>query len=166
MNPGLRLAIEKARDDNMPNDNIERAIQKATGTLDGAAETVVSSWNAIQMGMTILYGLVALTFVGFTFFNLLSDRLQDEQLLARIGWSQKLIRRLRYKEWGAMLGIPIMVVFIGFILLGYWQDEWLPFILSVIVSIVFIGLFFLGEWMKNRRHRQVKKQVRSVTIQN
>src|SRR5690625_2594815 len=36
MNPGLRLAIEKARDDNMPNDNIERAIQKATGTLDGA----------------------------------------------------------------------------------------------------------------------------------
>src|SRR5690625_668471 len=36
MNPGLRIAIEKARDDNMPNDNIERAIQKATGTLDGA----------------------------------------------------------------------------------------------------------------------------------
>src|SRR5690625_4691763 len=36
MNPGLHIAIEKARDDNMPNDNIERAIQKATGTLDGA----------------------------------------------------------------------------------------------------------------------------------
>lgn len=36
MNPALRLAIEKARADNMPNDNIDRAIQKATGTLDGA----------------------------------------------------------------------------------------------------------------------------------
>lgn len=37
MNPALRSAIEKAKADNMPNDNIERAIQKATGTLDGAS---------------------------------------------------------------------------------------------------------------------------------
>lgn len=35
-NPRLRTAIEKARADNMPNENIERAIAKATGTLDGA----------------------------------------------------------------------------------------------------------------------------------
>src|SRR5699024_9454622 len=32
----LRLAIDKAKADNMPNDNIERAIKKATGNLDGA----------------------------------------------------------------------------------------------------------------------------------
>src|SRR5690625_5056333 len=37
MNPALRTAIEKAKADNMPNDNIERAIKKATGTLDGAS---------------------------------------------------------------------------------------------------------------------------------
>lgn len=36
MNSALRLAIEKAKADNMPNDNIERAVKKATGTLDGA----------------------------------------------------------------------------------------------------------------------------------
>ncbi len=36
MNPTLRTAIEKAKADNMPNDNIDRAIKKATGTLDGA----------------------------------------------------------------------------------------------------------------------------------
>lgn len=36
MNPALRLAIEQARADNMPNDNIDRAIKKATGTLEGA----------------------------------------------------------------------------------------------------------------------------------
>lgn len=35
-NPTLRLAIDKAKADNMPNDNIERAIKKATGSLDGA----------------------------------------------------------------------------------------------------------------------------------
>lgn len=35
MNAALRLAVEKARADNMPNDNIERAIKKATGTLEG-----------------------------------------------------------------------------------------------------------------------------------
>ncbi len=35
MNPALRLAIEKANAVNMPKDNIERAIKKATGDLDG-----------------------------------------------------------------------------------------------------------------------------------
>ena len=34
-NPSLRLAIEKANSVNMPKDNIERAIKKATGDLDG-----------------------------------------------------------------------------------------------------------------------------------
>ena len=37
MNPALRTAIDKAKADNMPNDNIDRAIKKATGTLDGAS---------------------------------------------------------------------------------------------------------------------------------
>jgi YebC/PmpR family DNA-binding regulatory protein len=36
MNPSLRTAVDKAKADNMPNDNIDRAIKKATGTLDGA----------------------------------------------------------------------------------------------------------------------------------
>ncbi|HLR64570.1 MAG TPA: YebC/PmpR family DNA-binding transcriptional regulator [Pseudogracilibacillus sp.] len=36
MNPSLRMAIEKAKADNMPNDNIERAINKATGNIEGA----------------------------------------------------------------------------------------------------------------------------------
>lgn len=36
MNPSLRTEVEKARAANMPNDNIERAIKKATGSLDGA----------------------------------------------------------------------------------------------------------------------------------
>lgn len=35
-NPALRTAIEKAKADNMPNENIERNIKKATGGLDGA----------------------------------------------------------------------------------------------------------------------------------
>lgn len=35
MNPALKLAISKARDANMPNDNIDRAIKRGTGELDG-----------------------------------------------------------------------------------------------------------------------------------
>jgi YebC/PmpR family DNA-binding regulatory protein len=34
-NPRLRLAIDKAADSNMPKDNVTRAIQRGTGTLDG-----------------------------------------------------------------------------------------------------------------------------------
>ncbi len=36
-NPRLRLALEKARAENLPGDNIQRAIQRGTGTLDGAS---------------------------------------------------------------------------------------------------------------------------------
>src|SRR5258708_17445930 len=34
-NPRLRTAILAAKGENMPNDNIERAIQRGTGTLEG-----------------------------------------------------------------------------------------------------------------------------------
>lgn len=36
-NASLKAAIEKAKAENMPNDNIERAIKKGTGELEGAA---------------------------------------------------------------------------------------------------------------------------------
>lgn len=36
-NASLRLAVDKAKADNMPSDNVERAIKKATGSLDGAS---------------------------------------------------------------------------------------------------------------------------------
>ncbi|UOR12176.1 YebC/PmpR family DNA-binding transcriptional regulator [Halobacillus amylolyticus] len=35
MNSNLRLAVDKAKSNNMPNENIDRAIKKATGDLDG-----------------------------------------------------------------------------------------------------------------------------------
>lgn len=35
MNPGLRLAVDKAKAQNMPNDNIDRAIKKATSAGEG-----------------------------------------------------------------------------------------------------------------------------------
>jgi YebC/PmpR family DNA-binding regulatory protein len=36
MNPRLKLAITKARESNMPNDNIERAIKRGTGEIEGS----------------------------------------------------------------------------------------------------------------------------------
>ncbi len=41
-NPGLALAIQKARDASMPKDNIERAIQKGTG-----AGTDAETWDSV-----------------------------------------------------------------------------------------------------------------------
>jgi len=36
-NPRLRLAIDKAKGENMPNDNIDRAVKKGTGELEGVS---------------------------------------------------------------------------------------------------------------------------------
>lgn len=41
-NPGLRLAVQKAKESNMPADNIERAIKKGTGELPGVSYEHVS----------------------------------------------------------------------------------------------------------------------------
>ena len=41
-NPRLRTAVQTARDNSMPNDNIERAIKKGTGELEGVAYEEVS----------------------------------------------------------------------------------------------------------------------------
>ncbi len=54
MNPALRLAIEKAKSDNMPNDNIDRAIKKATGTLDGASYEEITYEGYGPSGIAII----------------------------------------------------------------------------------------------------------------
>ena len=50
----LRLAIQKARDSNMPTDNIERAIKRGSGTLEGStlAEMVLEGYG--PSGVAIL----------------------------------------------------------------------------------------------------------------
>ena len=56
-NPRLRLAVAKARDANMPADNIKRAIQKGTGELEGVhyEEVVYEAYGpggvALQIGV-------------------------------------------------------------------------------------------------------------------
>ncbi|UCH82264.1 MAG: YebC/PmpR family DNA-binding transcriptional regulator [Nitrospiraceae bacterium] len=47
MNPRLRLAMEKAKEANMPSDNVKRAIQKGTGELPGSTyeETIYEGYG-------------------------------------------------------------------------------------------------------------------------
>jgi YebC/PmpR family DNA-binding regulatory protein len=47
MNPRLRLAVEKAKEANMPHDNIKKAIMKGTGELPGTAyeETIYEGYG-------------------------------------------------------------------------------------------------------------------------
>jgi len=53
-NPALRLAIEKANAVNMPKDNIERAIKKATGDLDGVTYESLTYEGYATNGVAVL----------------------------------------------------------------------------------------------------------------
>ncbi|MEX2570919.1 MAG: YebC/PmpR family DNA-binding transcriptional regulator [Gemmatimonadota bacterium] len=53
-NPRLRLAVDTARSANMPNDNIDRAIKKGTGDLEGV-EYQESTYEAYGPGGVALY---------------------------------------------------------------------------------------------------------------
>ena len=55
--PGLRMAVEKARDENMPADNIERAIQKASASAESLEAVVYEAYGT---------GGVALVIDGYT----------------------------------------------------------------------------------------------------
>jgi len=53
MNPRLRTAILAAKSENMPADNIKRAIQRGTGELPGSP-TKSSCWRATAGGVALL----------------------------------------------------------------------------------------------------------------
>jgi YebC/PmpR family DNA-binding regulatory protein len=53
-NPRLRLAIDKANAANMPKDNIERAIKKATGDLEGVSYEEIIYEGYAQGGVAVL----------------------------------------------------------------------------------------------------------------
>jgi YebC/PmpR family DNA-binding regulatory protein len=50
----LRLAVQKARDNNMPSDNIERAIKRGSGDTEGAALTEVQFEGYGPSGIAVL----------------------------------------------------------------------------------------------------------------
>lgn len=54
-NPSLKIAIEKAKKENMPADNIERAIKKGTGKLEGSAmeEVLYEAYGPGGIALTI-----------------------------------------------------------------------------------------------------------------
>ena len=53
-NSRLRLAIQKGRDANMPADNVERAIKKGTGELEGVSYENVSFEGYAQGGVAVI----------------------------------------------------------------------------------------------------------------
>ena len=56
----LRLAIDKARSDNMPNQNIERAIKRGTGELKEGMQIEEAVWDAYGPGQVAVLIKVAM----------------------------------------------------------------------------------------------------------
>lgn len=53
-NPRLRLAVQKAKDANMPSDNVDRAIRKGTGELEGVSYEEVAFEGYAQGGVAVI----------------------------------------------------------------------------------------------------------------
>ncbi|WP_029191080.1 ABC transporter permease [Ornithinibacillus scapharcae] len=132
----------------------------------GASGTVVLSWNLLQVVLTIFYGLIAITFVTFTFFNLLSDRKSDELLLGKLGWSEKLIRKSRYNEWCWLLGLPIFITLVGYTVFGMVEGNWGYLLLAGSFSGVLILLFVWADLLVRRNSKQLNGQKFTITLQN
>ncbi|MBB5022664.1 YebC/PmpR family DNA-binding transcriptional regulator [Desulfurispira natronophila] len=54
MNPALRLALQKAKGVNMPNDNIQRAIKRGTGEIEGVSYEAVTYEGYAPGGIAVL----------------------------------------------------------------------------------------------------------------
>ena len=54
MNPRLRLAVQNAKAENMPQENIKRAIQKGTGELEGAQYEEITYEGFAPLGISVI----------------------------------------------------------------------------------------------------------------
>lgn len=54
MNPRLRLAVQNAKAENMPSDNIKRAIQKGTGEIEGVSYEEVNYEGFAPLGVSVI----------------------------------------------------------------------------------------------------------------
>lgn len=54
MNPRLRLAIQNAKAENMPSENIKRAIQKGTGEIEGASYEEITYEGYAPCGVAVI----------------------------------------------------------------------------------------------------------------
>lgn len=107
----------------------------------GAADTVIASWNMLQIVLIGLYTLVAFTFLGFTFSNLVTDRQIDEKRLVILGWEDKRIKQLRYREWGVMLVVPFLIVAMVLFYYRYETDNSLPLLFLFGLGVIVLGLY-------------------------
>ncbi len=57
-NPRLRLAVDKAREANMPNDNVDRAIKKGTGELEGVSYEEIVYEGYGPNGVALMFDIV------------------------------------------------------------------------------------------------------------
>ncbi len=133
----------------------------------GAADTVLDSWNAVQVVVTILFIFVALTFIVFSFINLMKDRVRDEQLLAMLGWTDQAILLLKRKEWSLIVGIPIALSLLGFIGVGLFTEQWLLFYYACGISLLIMGLYILSnKYAHIDLGGSKRKKVKSFLFQN
>ncbi|RPF53420.1 putative ABC transport system permease protein [Aquisalibacillus elongatus] len=78
----------------------------------GAADTILQSWDVVSLTLTLLFTLVSMIYLIFSFAHLIKSRQSEEALLQSFGWLKQDIRKLRLKEWSEMVGLPFVVAFL------------------------------------------------------
>ncbi|MED4130613.1 hypothetical protein [Shouchella miscanthi] len=133
----------------------------------GAADTIVASWNTLQIVVTALLVLVGSLFLLYLFMELIRVRKKDEVLLAELGWATTAIKKIAVKEWSLLLGLPIVFITILFVIVGMLNQQ-LLYIMTLLLSILGVGVLFFLAIVLSTRIKDVKppKKVGSIRFQN
>lgn len=134
----------------------------------GAADTIIESWDIVKIVLVIFFTIVSTVYLLFSFLHLLKTRKRDEELLTSFGWTKKHIRQLRLKEWTALFGIPFLLAFITFLVVGFFTKQFvlILYFVAVFLMTCFI-MFFVSMYHNHRKEkRRIPSGKGSVTWQN
>lgn len=123
----------------------------------GAADAILQSWDIISLVVVIILAIVSMIYILFTFKNLVTKRRYDENILVELGWNEKEIKRLRRRELGVLLSMPLIIGIISLVFVTvYFHLEGLA-LTGFVVACCILIFAIIGAWI-GRRDRTIKER--------
>nr|WP_139189831.1 hypothetical protein [Evansella caseinilytica] len=134
----------------------------------GAADTLIESWDLVKIVLVLLFSAVSLVYFLFSCINIMTERKASEEQLRHFGWSEKHIRKLRFKEWGRLFVFPFLPALIFVLGYSFYTSAegvvFSQFLVLFMMVLLVLGIYSLSRYMQ--REKMEKSKNGSILVQN
>ena len=133
----------------------------------GAADTILQSWDLVSLVIVLTLFVVSVIYILFAFRNLIKEREHDEKMLVQLGWDDVEIRRLRGKELGLLIGVPLITGLVSLVIASIYLPLDGLIVLGLGVGVVLIVFASIGAWSAKKKEESYQRRLSGpLAIQN